>query len=295
MNIDNNNYKNIMRLEFDTGSLLNETQQVYFKFFEKILPKSFFGNYSYGFNLINIGSENSENVTNINLFMRISRGTTKELRINCDVINEFSNINSYSSSLLIQTIVREENDKYIINCFMKTRETYIQYKVFPYILNDEEDPFILTKYKYTNEEYQLILSESTQTINWVDSKKCIHGDLRITGNLKVTGEVDGPLNLGSSNLKSKKFIIGPNGITPIINDLEYPTNNINYTTSNGYIVGNNFIPRSNKAYNLGSSEYLWKELYVNVVKSNYYNLTSPNGTTYQLKVTDDGELYAYKV
>ena len=143
-------------------------------------------------------------------------------------------------------------------------------------------------------------------IDFRNAKRVTYGDTkhvgsqRITSNLKVdgtteiTGNITNHLKVPDHNIYSNNLVFGGNGITPRIDGTEYPLQNIKYNVNTGWVIGDSFIPRNDQC-KLGREGARWLETNTQIIKADFYNIKSPDGTTFQIKVKDDGTLYAYKV
>ena len=305
MNLTKANFDNVMNKKIKC-KMMDGSKNYRYCFFDKNMSKDISNViYCYGFNLINENSGNSTYVANYDLFLRLAYGTDKNLQVNCNILNEFSTENSFNYESALLTLVISDFDTYYrIRGFLKVKETFVQYAVYPYVNTDYQIPFLNDKVKYTEDEYTTIISSALSVIDFKNSKRVTYGDTkhvgsqRISSNLNVdgtssfAGDVVNHIKIPNHNIISNNLVIGPNGITPKIDGKEYPLKNIKYNIENGWIIGDSFIPRNDQC-RLGKEDSQWLEINTHVIKADYYNIKSPNGTVFQIKVRDDGTLYAY--
>ena len=305
MNLTKANFDNVMNKKIKC-KMMDGTKNYRYCFFDKNMSKDISNViYCYGFNLINENSGNSKYVANYDLFLRLAYGTDKNLQVNCNILNEFSTENSFNyESALITLVVSDFGNYYRIRGFLKVKETFVQYAVYPYVNTDYQNCFLNSKVKYTEDEYTTIISSALSVIDFKNSKRVTYGDTkhvgsqRISSNLKVdgtaeiVGDVTNHLRVPNHNIYTNNIVIGGNGITPKVDGTEQPLANIKYNGTTGWVIGGNFIPR-NDSSKLGNENNKWSETNTKVIKADYYNIKSPNGTVFQIKVRDDGTLYAY--
>ena len=305
MNLTKANFDNVMNKKIK-GKMMDGAKNYRYCFFDKNISKDISNViYCYGFNLINENSGNSTYVANYDLFIRIAYGTEKNLQVNGYILDEFCTDNTYDyESALITLVMSDFGDYYKIRGFLKVKETFVQYAVYPYVNTDYQNCFLFNRVKYPEEEYTTIINSASRVIDLKTNKRVTYGDTkhvgsqRITSNLNVVGtsslagDVVNHIKIPNHNIISNNLVIGGNGITPRIDGVDYPLKNIKYNIDNGWIIGDSFIPRNNQC-KLGSEGSQWLETNTHVIKADYYNIKSPNGTVFQIKVRDDGTLYAY--
>lgn len=306
MNLTKANFDNVMNKKIK-GKMMDGSNNYRYCFFDKNLSKDISNViYCYGFNLINENSGNSTYVANYDLFIRIAYGTEKNLQVNGYILDEFCTDNSYNyESALITLVLSDFGDYYKIRGFLKVKETYVQYAVYPYVNTDYQNCFLFNRVKYPEDEYTTIINSASRVIDLKTNKRVTYGDTKHVGSQRITsdlsvigtssfaGDVVNHIKIPNHNIISNNLVIGGNGITPKIDGKEYPLKNIKYNIENGWIIGDSFIPRNDQC-RLGKEGSQWLETNTRVIKADFYNIKSPNGTVFQIKVKDDGTLYAYK-
>ena len=305
MNLTKANFDNVMNKKIK-GKMMDSANNYRYCFFEKNINKDISNViYCYGFNLINEKSGNSTYVANYDLFIRIAYGTEKNLQVNGYILDEFCTDNSYNyESAIITLVMSDFGDYYKVRGFLKLKETYAQYAVYPYVNTDYENCFLFNRVKYPEDEYTTLINSASKVLDLKTNKRVTYGDTKHVGSQKITsdlnvvgtssfaGDVVNHIKIPNHNIVSNNLVIGGNGITPRIDDVDYPTRNIKYNIENGWIIGDSFIPRNNQC-KLGREGSQWLETNTHVIKADLYNIKSPNGTVFQIKVRDDGTLYAY--
>ena len=320
------NYKNLTNAEVQFNVVNNGTTKYYTKILTTTIDKNINEtNKIFAFKIFNVYSLNSDNVTALDLFCRFSYGTTKTLKSNCEIISDIAHKGRYYEELELYTFVTELSNEYKIDVFLYSNENYYRYYVCPYFLLNDKD--IEAFYKggeiYSVNEFNTIKNSITEEISWKKTRKVNYGFLKIMGNLDVNGNTtietikcktitpkDSNSDIGSntdkfrngylsgdllcSNLKSSKFVVGGNGITPKDNTTEYPDKNIKWSTEKAYLIGDSLSPKVSETYNLGSTENRWNKIEVKEVKSDKISIKSSDGTYYFLGVNDDGTLFTYK-
>lgn len=320
------NYKSLTNAEVQFNVVNNGTTKYYTKILTTTIDKNINEtNKIFAFRIFNVYSINSDNVTALDLFCRFSYGTAKTLKSNCEIISDIAHAGRYWEGLELYTFVTETSNECKIDVFLYSNENYYRYYVCPYfLLNDEDiEAFYKSGETYSVDDFNTIKNSITQEISWKKTRKVNYGYLKIVGNLDVNGNTtietikcktitpkDSNSDIGSndnkfrngylsgdlscSNLKSSRFVVGGNGITPKDSTKEYPDKNIKWSTENAYLIGDSLSPRVSGSYNLGGPSNRWNKIEVKEVLCDKVRLKSPNGTYYFIGVKDNGDLYTYK-
>ena len=156
MNLTKANFDNVMNKKIK-GKMMDGSNNYRYCFFDKNISKDISNViYCYGFNLINENSGNSTYVANYDLFIRIAYGTEKNLQVNGYILDEFCTDNTYNYESAIITLVKSDfGDYYKIRGFLKVKETYVQYAVYPYVNTDYQNCFLFNRVKYPEDEYTI--------------------------------------------------------------------------------------------------------------------------------------------
>lgn len=320
------NYKDLTNSEVQFNVTSNGTTKYYTKILTTTIDKNINeSNKIFAFRVYNVYSINSENITALDLFCRFSYGTTKTLKSNCEIISDIAHTGRYYEDLELYTFVTEHDNKYQIDIFLYSNENYYKYYICPYfLLNDDDiEAFYKSGDIYSVSQFNSFKQGITQEISWKKSRKVHYGYLKIIGHLTVNGDttvgsiksksvipVNSTSDIGSSsnkfrngyfsgdivstNIKTSKFVVGDNGLTPNDDTTEFPEHNVEWMQGTGYVMGDNFLPSTSDTYSLGDPSHRWHTADIKTVQADTIKLKSSNGTYYFIGVNDDGSLYAYK-
>lgn len=300
MEVNSSNINNILNNEIGYNSLdvPDLSSAKWWKFYSDKFEESITNTQKvYGFYLINVGSENNSNITGLNLIIRTSYGYDKAVRVKCEILDDMLNENRFTTFTELKTIYYKKDGFVFVECFLRLRETYSRFKIFPYLKHST-----LNDNCYALRGNNLDLLSSTDLTTYVEGKQATlvewirkditYGDLRVTGSLRCR-TVDGDLNLSNGNVKTSKFVVGGNGITPLLDGVEKPSQNIMF--DGNYKCGAGFYPKTHETNNLGTESNRWKEVNCVKVQSKFIDTYSPDGSKWRIKVDNEGNLSTQKV